>query len=152
MRSIPIIVTRPNGLAYCIEREVIDHGCEEGCQEDGCCEKGREEELLKADDAGSPAYLALLEEMADLHRRKNAGYAGGKTDPWDNFRECEDFGLGAYVGVLVRIGDKWKRIKSLQRNPANERVGESKRDTLMDLAAYALIAVCLLDEERFAGE
>ena len=99
------------------------------------------------DQAGSPEYLRLLETMADLHRRKNAGYAGGKADPWDNFRECEDFGVPAFVGVLVRLSDKWKRIKSLQRNPANDQVGESKRDTLMDLAAYALIAVCLLDEQ-----
>ncbi len=112
------------------------------------CERMEEMERELKPQGGSPEYLKLLDEMADLHRRKNAGYAGGKTDPWDNFRECEDFGVDAFTGVFVRMSDKWKRLKSLKRNPNNEQVGESMGDTLMDLAAYALIAKCLLDEQE----
>lgn len=129
--------------------EVIDDGSEG--EENGRQEGWRQEGLLIPDDAGSPAYLALLGSMADLHHRKNAGYAGGKSDPWDNFRECQQFGVDVVDGVLVRMSDKWKRIQSLRRNPANDMVGESIKDTLMDLASYALIAVCLI-EEGFAGE
>lgn len=90
---------------------------------------------------------ALVEEMLLLHDAKNAGYSGADNpDPWGNFRECEDFGITAYDGVLVRKSDKWSRIKSLRRNPNNERVGEQLRDTHIDDAAYGLIAVAILDE------
>lgn len=97
--------------------------------------------------AGSPRYLALLDEMKSLHIRKNAGYAGiGNPDPWANFRMSESFGVDALRGTLVRLSDKYIRVTNLLRNPDNDQVGESLRDTLMDLSAYALIAICLLEE------
>ena len=32
--------------------------------------------------AGDPKYLQLLEEMKDLHIKKNAGYSGDNLDRW----------------------------------------------------------------------
>lgn len=85
--------------------------------------------------------------MRDLHIAKNAGYAGAdQPDPWANFRMAERFGINAVQGVFVRMSDKYIRITNLTRNPANEQVGESIKDTLMDLASYALIAICLIEE------
>ena len=98
--------------------------------------------------SGDPAYLQLLEDMRDLHIRKNAGYTGDSTDRWANFRLSESFGISAFLGVLVRMSDKWIRITNLVKNPSFDMVGESVRDTLMDLASYALIAVCLLDGQK----
>lgn len=89
----------------------------------------------------------IISAAADLHLRKNAGYAGlGNPDPWANFRLCERFGIPAHVGVYVRMTDKWIRIRNLRANPNNDQVNESLHDTLADLAAYALIAICLLQE------
>jgi hypothetical protein len=96
--------------------------------------------------AGSPRFYALLNELADLHDRKNAGYAGHSADPFSNFRQCEAFGIAATDGVITRMSDKWSRLQSLWQNADNDRVGESIKDTLMDLAAYSLILVCLLEE------
>jgi len=97
----------------------------------------------------SAAYKALLDEAWDLHQRKNAGYAGeDNADPWANFRMSEAFGISAFDGCLVRLSDKYIRITNLRKRPENDKVNESIRDTLQDLAAYALIAVCLLDEEK----
>lgn len=112
----------------------------------GCVECQAEAPIDKPDSSGSPEYLKLLSDMADLHKRKNAGYAGGTGDPWSNFREADSLGSSAFTGVLIRMSDKWSRIKSLKRNPANDQVNESMRDTLFDLAAYSLIAICLIDE------
>lgn len=99
----------------------------------------------------SQAYLQLLREAADLHVRKNAGYAGqDNPDAWENFREAERFGVTPLQGCLVRLSDKFIRVANLMRDHTNEQVGESLRDTLRDLSAYALIAVCLLDEEKGA--
>jgi hypothetical protein len=94
----------------------------------------------------SPRYLALLGAMADLHKAKSAGYSGD-NDTWANFREAESWGVTPLKGCLVRMGDKYRRIQNLTRDPANEQVGEAITDTLMDLAAYALIAICLAEEE-----
>lgn len=95
----------------------------------------------------SKAYLKLLKDMEDLHIRKNAGYSGAENpDAWANFRMAEQFGVSAFQGCLVRMSDKYIRVTNLVKNPANEQVGESIKDTLKDLAAYALIAICLLEE------
>jgi hypothetical protein len=97
--------------------------------------------------AGSPRYLQLLKEMESLHIAKNAGYAGAdNSDPWANFRMSEAFGVSPVLGVLVRMSDKYIRITNLIKDESNERVGESIKDTLKDLSAYALIAVCLIEE------
>lgn len=100
----------------------------------------------------SVAYLQLLESMADLHRRKSAGYSGADNpDPWANFRRAEA------IGLQLRLLDKVSRVESLTRSPDSEQVGEAIEETLVDLAAYALITVCLLreeatsDRERIAG-
>lgn len=92
---------------------------------------------------------AVIQKARELHVAKNAGYAGAANpDPWANFRLSELFGISPVKGVFVRMSDKYARITSLRADASNERVGESLWDTLADLAAYALIAVCLLEEER----
>ena len=95
------------------------------------------------------AYKQLLDDAWELFESKNAGYAGAdNADAFANFRMAEAFGISALDGCLVRMSDKYIRVTNLRRLPSNERVNESIRDTLRDLAAYALIAVCLLDEEN----
>lgn len=72
-------------------------------------------------------------ELRDLFDRKNKDYG-------DAFAE---YGV---VGVLVRIGDKLKRAVNLQGTSVNLVTTEKVRDTLLDLANYATMAVMLLDE------
>ncbi len=99
--------------------------------------------------AANKRYIELLEQMKEIHIRKNAGYAGmDAIDSWANFRMSEAFGVSAFLGCLVRMSDKYIRITNLVKNPKNEQVGESIKDTLIDLAAYALIGICLLDEKE----
>lgn len=99
--------------------------------------------------AHSQRYLKLLEEMATLHKNKSAGYAGQEnSDAWANFRLSEGFGVSPLKGCLVRMSDKFIRVQNLMKNPDNDKVGENLKDTLQDLASYALIAVCLMEEEE----
>lgn len=98
---------------------------------------------------GHPRFFELLESLADTHDRKNAGYAGADNpDPLANFRTSEKFGVSAFLGCMVRLSDKFIRITNLIRDPSNERVGEAITDTLIDLAAYALIAIILWEEKQ----
>jgi hypothetical protein len=100
----------------------------------------------------SQEFLDLVETMSDLHRRKNAGYSGvDNPDAWANFRESENFGVPAYLGCLVRMSDKWTRIKNLLRSAANDQVSESIEDTMLDLAVYSLIFICLYRELHGRG-
>ncbi len=94
---------------------------------------------------GDPRFYALLDEIAALHSRKNHDYAPSE-EPLANFRMAEKLGVPAWKGVLVRMSDKWSRILQLAqgKNPKNE----SLRDSLVDLAVYALIDVLLIEEQK----
>jgi hypothetical protein len=92
--------------------------------------------------------MELTEEMKELHNRKNAGYAGDSPDPFLNFRQAEAMGVSAFKGCLIRMSDKFSRICSLSKNPNNDKVNEAITDTLMDMAVYSLIAICLYEEKQ----
>ena len=92
----------------------------------------------------SSVYLALLEEMRQLHMGKSRGYGGSDAQmAWSNFLRSRELGVDPATGCLVRLSDKFVRLASLVRDPANDQVGESIEDTAKDLAAYALIFICL---------
>lgn len=93
---------------------------------------------------GHPRFYQLLREMEDLHNRKNANYATDEN-PLSNFEECEGFNVPAEVGTMVRMSDKWSRLKQLMKGKKDE-VGESIKDTLMDLAVYCLIEIILIEK------
>lgn len=94
-------------------------------------------------------FFELVEDMKTMWINKNAGYAGkDNPDPYANFRLSEWFGIAPSKGVMIRMSDKFKRLSNLAKNPDNNKVGESMKDTLMDMAVYCLILICLLEEEE----
>lgn len=94
----------------------------------------------------SDTYMDVLDELKELTLKKRAGYSPG-ADPFANFRMSETFGVKPEVGIMIRVMDKIARIASLMKNPDNDKVGESLRDTLMDAGNYCLIAVAYMDSE-----
>jgi hypothetical protein len=94
---------------------------------------------------GDPRFYTLLNEIAALHSRKSYDYTPA-GDPLANFHRAERFGVPAWKGALVRIGDKLGRLEQLAsgKEPANE----SMRDTLVDTAVYALLTVLLLEDAK----
>lgn len=84
-------------------------------------------------------FLKEMRELVELHERKDADYGGG--DSLSNFKECEKFGIPAWKGVLIRMSDKWSRIRSLAVK--NASVNETMDDTLADLAVYSIICKML---------
>lgn len=115
-----------------------------------CNERGGKVNSMQHDsDVRSPLFVEILGEMRDVHDRKNADYSGSdQPDPFRNFRECEDFGVSAFEGVMVRLSDKWMRIKNLARTKVNAVKDESIEDTLLDMANYSVIALAILREAR----
>lgn len=92
-------------------------------------------------------FGALIGEMHQLHRNKNAGYSGHNDDPWHNFRICNTFGVSTEHGIIARMCDKYARYTNIISDPSLEMVGEQWYDTLMDLAAYSLILSLLIGEQ-----
>jgi len=77
-------------------------------------------------------HMALCHEINDLYARKNADYG-------DSFHTSfEEEGMAM---VRIRLGDKFNRFKTLSRGNSQQVKDESIRDTLLDLANYALMAV-----------
>lgn len=92
-------------------------------------------------------YDAVVGQMRDTFARKDADYAGDV--PLGNIKSSSNFGIEPQDAVFVRLADKFSRLCSLRRSGREPQVrDESFRDTLLDLANYAVIAVLLLDEQK----
>ena len=95
----------------------------------------------------SERFYELLENMKLVHDAKRHDYAN-TDDVFANFRTCEQAGIPAWKGCCVRIGDKFSRIMGFAKKEKLEVKDESIKDTLIDMANYALIALILYEEEE----
>lgn len=86
-------------------------------------------------------FHELVVDMERVFTKKNHDYSG-KKDPYSSFR---DFG---WKGVVVRIGDKYHRIKNFSAQENLEVKDETIMDTLQDLAVYAVIAAIMYEKEK----
>lgn len=87
--------------------------------------------------------LEIFDELKALHIAKDTDYAG--LAPLSNFKRCEQFGIPAWKGCLVRMSDKWARLISLVEKKGDHAVeGEGIEDTLKDLSVYSVIVLALL--------
>ena len=95
---------------------------------------------------GHPLFYELLNKIGDLHARKNSNYAED-NDPLSNLKACERLNITPFMGVMIRLQDKWSRLEQLAKGKP-DLVGESIEDTLMDNAVYSLLAIILLKEAK----
>ena len=98
---------------------------------------------------GHPRFYEILEQMKDLHSRKNHDYAG-TSDPLKNLRACTQLELEPFIGVMVRLQDKWSRLEEFVKSGKLMVKGESVKDTLMDNAVYSVLAIILYEEQEKA--
>ena len=78
----------------------------------------------------------IVGQMRSIIEAKNADYAG----------TIDNISLTGISGVAVRLLDKVARVHSLTTREATAQVKtESVRDTLLDIANYAIIGLMLLD-------
>ncbi len=99
-------------------------------------------------------HKTICDGLNDLYARKNHDYG-------DSFHQT--FVEEGLAMARIRLGDKFSRFKTLSRiSPADSTQqqvkDESIRDTLLDLANYAIMTVLELDEaesdptEPYSGE
>jgi hypothetical protein len=77
----------------------------------------------------------VQKEAFELFSKKNRDYG-------------DSFATYGPVGVIVRMGDKIKRLLSVTKNGVQMVDNESLRDTLIDLHNYAAMGIMLLDEKE----
>lgn len=100
---------------------------------------------LTSKPLGDPRFHAELKALADLHIAKAADYGRGE-DPLANLRASVMWGIPPWRATLLRLGDKVHRLASYALN--GKLQNEGVVDSLRDLAAYALLAKILLEEEQ----
>jgi hypothetical protein len=83
-------------------------------------------------------FKDIVKGMIETYVRKNHDY-GNSFD-----KSLDKFGL---VASVVRIGDKMNRIESLVQKEAMVQ-DESIRDTLLDMANYAIMTVMWMDNQH----
>ena len=83
-------------------------------------------------------HQLICKDLHDLYQKKNADYGNSFAD------------IYAEVGMPYAYGhmaEKLRRIRSLMNQPANVK-GESMRDSLIDLANYAILTIVELDAQK----
>lgn len=83
-------------------------------------------------------FMSVTHNMAKTYAAKNHDYGNSFEQSLDKF------GL---VASVVRLGDKMNRIESLTKKEAQVK-DESVKDTLLDMANYAIMTVMWLDGEK----
>ncbi len=80
----------------------------------------------------------ICDELYETYKKKNADYGNSFENSLDKH--------GMIAGI-VRMDDKMSRLISLNSKNEQQVLDESMRDTLMDLANYAIMSVMWLDEQ-----
>lgn len=93
----------------------------------------------------SARFHELLRKAGELHDKKQADYGAG-NDPFANVRASSDWGVPAWVGAMIRLNDKVKRLQSLAGK--GWLANESALDSFDDIAVYAIIARVLYEQEH----
>ena len=93
----------------------------------------------------SARFHTLLAELGTLHDRKQVDYGRG-DDPFANVRASEEWGMAPWIGAMIRLTDKVRRLQAfaIKGTLANEGV----EDSLKDIAVYAIIALVLFEQEH----
>lgn len=99
---------------------------------------------LKSEDLNDDckAFKNITNSMLNTYIAKNHDY-GNSFD-----QSLDKFGL---VAAVVRIGDKMNRIESLITKEAKVK-DESIKDTLLDMANYAIMTTMWMDKKSFSSK
>ena len=89
--------------------------------------------------------LIILDNMQSVYESKDNDYSATGL-PMGNLRKCEDAGIDAWRGCLVRIGDKMSRLENFLKEKEYLVISEKAEDTVIDLANYAILMACLIEE------
>lgn len=93
----------------------------------------------------------LMAKALAIVENKRHDYSGGE-DPFRNFRTSEAItGVETWRGIMVRLGDKLSRIRSVMESGEYRVRDETIEDTLADIINYTCILGGIIKEEQDNG-
>ncbi len=110
------------------------------------CVTQTEESPLEALRKFRPELYSLIEEATRIQLAKATDYAD--QDSYRNLRDCEEIGIPAWKGVLVRLSDKFRRLKNFAKRETFAVADEGFRDTALDAVNYLLMAIVLFEQSK----
>ena len=84
-------------------------------------------------------HKKILDEIHETYKAKNKDYGNSFG------KQYEEFGL---LSSIIRITDKYERLKQLYKNNEANVKDESIEDTLLDMANYAIMTVMEMKKEK----
>lgn len=85
------------------------------------------------------AFKKITDKMFTTYQKKNKDYGSSFDELFD------EFGM---TSALLRLKDKYNRLKSITENGKIEVKDESVEDTLLDMANYAILTVLKLRTDK----
>ncbi len=95
-------------------------------------------------------YDEIVKRCKDLTMRKNKDY-GKEDDPLWNLRMCENGGIDAWKGVIIRLSDKFCRVLGFMKSEEFTVKDEGIMDTLQDIVNYSVFCIFLYEEKKRMG-
>ena len=89
----------------------------------------------------------LLDELKMLHDAKNHDYATAEN-PYKNLEEVLSIGIEPWRGIVIRLMDKFERVKQYCVNGELAIKSEGLEDTLKDIGVYSSLAVILFRKDQ----
>ncbi len=98
---------------------------------------------------GHKGYLEAIIKAMKIHTAKNTDYSGGGgpgDDPLANFKGSEELGIDPGLGIILRMQDKFMRVKAFAKTGKLAVADEGVEDAMTDIANYALLYLALMGE------
>lgn len=137
-------------MGYEVVEDAVEGMCCDCAHGGPCCSWDENEDCQHRKKAGTCWVPYTVQEPLQLHKkicgelttlfeRKNHDYG-------DSFHQT--FAEEGWPMVRIRLSDKLNRVKALTRGDSQQVQDESLRDTLLDLANYAILAVMEMDRRE----
>lgn len=102
-------------------------------------ENKQDEQCLGGVNWDVAEFEKITTQMFETYKKKNADYGSSFDDLFD------EFGM---TSALIRMKDKYNRLKSITEKKDIQVKDESVEDTLLDLANYCILTVLKLRKDR----
>lgn len=92
----------------------------------------------------NPEFEQVISEVLEMHQRKGADY-GRDHDFFANVSASAEWGISPWIGAMMRANDKIVRLQAYANGSTLQN--EGVEDSLLDIATYTIIALCLFRRE-----
>jgi len=102
--------------------------------------------MKKINEFSPDAFAKLMNELIDIHQKKNHDYAGG--DYLSDLIASRRMGIVPWKNALLRMQQKMSRMESFAKQGEFKVADEKVEDTLKDMAVYSILCLILYRNKK----